>query len=150
MSTWPCILGHVHYVNHALGWLEGGLCASYEKFIIDAEIMQMMAAFLVPTETDADSLGVEAIAGVGPASHFFGSPHTLERYADAFYTPLLSDWSNFENWRDGGAVDATQRANRIWKQLLAEYEEPALDPAVAEELTAFVAKRTEEGGAPAL
>ena len=150
MSLWACMLGHINYVNHAIGWLEGGLCASYEKMIMDAEMVQMMNEFLVPIISETPELAVEAIDEVGPASHFFQSPHTMERYQDAFYTPMLSDWRNFENWRDSGAEDTTIRANKIWKQLLQDYEEPPMDEAIKEELDAFVAKRIEEGGAPPL
>jgi trimethylamine---corrinoid protein Co-methyltransferase len=148
MSIWPCVLAHCNLVKHGLGWLEGGLCASYEKMILDAEMLQLIAAFLEPLETDDDALAVEAIREVGPGSHFFQASHTLARYERAFYAPLLSDWRNFETWTEDGALDATQRANRIWKTLLAEYEPPPMDPAVAEELAAFVTKRKEEGGAP--
>ncbi len=150
MSLWSCMLGHVNYVLHALGWLEGGLCTSYEKFIIDAEMIQMMIAWMTPAEVDEAALAVNAIEGVGPASHYFQAPHTLERYETAFYAPLLSDWRNYETWQDSGSVDATRRANRIWKQLLADYEEPPMDPAIRDELDAFVAKRIEAGGAPPL
>jgi trimethylamine---corrinoid protein Co-methyltransferase len=149
MSIWPCVLAHCNLVKHGLGWLEGGLCASYEKLILDAEMLQMMAAFLEPLETDDDALALEAIREVGPGSHFFQASHTLARYERAFYAPLLSDWRNFETWTEDGALDATRRANRIWKTLLAEYQAPPMDPAVAEELAAFVARRKEEGGAPA-
>ncbi len=99
--------------------------------------------FLDPVALDEAALGLDAMADVGPGGHFFGTPHALERYEDAFYTPILSDWRNFENWRDDGARTATERANLIWKQLLAEYEKPPIDPAVEEELTAYVAKRKE-------
>ncbi len=150
MSSWACVLAHTNLVKHALGWLEGGLCASYEKFILDAEILQMLAAFLDPPEIDEDALAVPAIAEVGPGKHYFQAAHTMARYQNAFYAPLLSDWRNFDAWREDGAVDATHRANAIWKQLLAEYEEPALDPARAEALDAFVAKRKAQGGAPPL
>ena len=147
MSLWACMLGQVNYVLHGLGWIEGGLCTSYEKIILDAEMIQMQQAFLQPIETHADALAVDAIAAVGPGSHFFGSPHTLSRYENAFYSPLLSDWSNFENWRDAGAMDATQRANKIWKKMLQDYEEPKLEAAIDDELTDFVQRRTHEGGA---
>ena len=150
MSLWACVMGHVNYVKHGLGWLEGGLCTSYEKLIIDAEMVQMMMAFLEPAMVDEDSLGVAAIHAVGPASHYFQSPHTMARYQTAFYTPMLSDWRNFETWEEGGSIDATRRANGIWKQLLAEYEPPPMDPAIAEELDAFVDRRIAEGGAPPL
>jgi trimethylamine--corrinoid protein Co-methyltransferase len=149
MSIWACVLGHTHFVMHGLGWLEGGLCASFEKFILDAEMLQMMAEFLKPPEIDAGSLALEAIRDVGPGGHFFSTPHTLERYEHAFYAPLLSDWRNFETWSENGSLDATQRANRIWKQILKDYEPPPLDPAIDEELQAFVDRRTAEGGVSA-
>jgi len=149
MSIWACALGHTHMVMHGLGWLEGGLCASFEKFILDAEMLQMMAEFLRPPAIDAGSLALEAIRDVGPGGHYFGTAHTLERYEHAFYAPLLSDWRNFETWSEDGSVDATQRANRIWKQILADYEPPPLDPAIDEELQAYVDRRTAEGGVPA-
>ena len=150
MSLWACFLGHANYLKHGLGWIEGGLTTSFEKVILDAEMLQGMAAFLAPLETDEAALAVEAIDQVGPGSHFFQSPHTMARYEHAFYVPILSDWRNFETWRDTGAIDATQRANRIWKDLLAAYEPPPLDPAVAESLDAFVARRKADGGAPPL
>ena len=141
MSVWGSIMGGVNLLYQGAGWLEGGLTASFEKLIVDAEILQMMAEVLVPFEVDEATLGVDAIAEVGPGGHFFGSAHTLERYETAFYRPLLSDWRNFETWHDDGARTATERANGIWKQLLAEYEEPALDPSVREALDALVVRR---------
>jgi trimethylamine--corrinoid protein Co-methyltransferase len=147
MSLWACILGQVNYVMHGLGWLEGGLCTSYEKVIMDAEMIQMLQAFLQPMEVNDASLAVEAIAEVGPGSHFFASSHTMSRYQKAFYDPMLSDWRNFENWRDAGAPDAAQRANKIWKQVLADYQEPQLEPAIDSELTDFVQRRISEKGA---
>ena len=148
MSIWPCVLAHCNIVKHSLGWLEGGLTTSYEKIILDAEMLQMIAAFLEPLDTGADALGLDAIREVGPGSHFFQAAHTMARYEHAFYAPMLSDWRNFETWQEAGSLDATQRANRIWKALLAAYEPPPLDPAVAEEIQAFVARRKEEGGVP--
>ncbi len=150
MSLWACLLGGVNYVNHGLGWIEGGLCASFEKVVIDAEMIQMMRNLCEPVPFDTASLAVETIAEVGPGNHFFGAPHTLDRYETAFYTPLLSDWRNFETWYDDGAMDATARANRIWKQLIEEYEEPPLDDAIREELADFVGRRRAEGGVPPL
>ena len=147
MSLWGAVMGHANLVNHAAGWLEGGLTASFEKLVVDAEMLQMMAEYMRPIEVNDDTLALDAIAEVGPGGHFFGSPHTMERYESAFYSPLVSDWRNFETWNDDGAVTAAGRANRIWKQLLREYEAPPLDPAVDEALTAYVAKRKEAGGA---
>jgi trimethylamine--corrinoid protein Co-methyltransferase len=143
MSITACVQGHVNLVMQGGGWLEGGLTCSFEKLILDAELLQMQAAFLEPVGLDEASLGLDTMAEVGPGGHFFGTAHTLERYEDAFYTPILSDWRNFETWRDDGARTATERANLIWKQLLAEYEKPPIDEAVEEELAAYVAKRKE-------
>jgi trimethylamine--corrinoid protein Co-methyltransferase len=150
MSLWACILGQVNFILHGHGWLEGGLCASYEKVILDAEMSQMMEAFLEPVKVNKDTLGVETIAEVGPASHFFAAAQTMERYETEHYRPMLSDWRNFESWRDAGSITTTQRANKIWKQLLVDYKEPKLGPEVEEELSSYVEKRVSEGGAPPL
>ena len=150
MSLWACLLGQVNFILHGHGWIEGGLCASYEKVILDAEMNQMMEAFLMPSPVNNDTLGVEAIAEVGPASHFFAAQQTLDRYETEHYNPMLSDWRNFESWRDAGSETASQRANKIWKQLLDDYKEPKLAPEVEEELSSFVDKRVSEGGAAPL
>ena len=144
MSLWAAVMGHTNLVNHAAGWLEGGLVASFEKLVIDVEMLQMMAENLTPIPTDADALAVDAVGQVPPGGHFFGADHTLDRYEDAFYTPLVSDWRNFESWEEAGAETATVRANRIWKRLLAEYEPPPLDPAVEEALREFMIRRKAE------
>lgn len=141
MSLWGAIAGGANLVNHAAGWLEGGLTASFEKFVVDAEMLQMMAEYLQPIVVDDDTLGLAAIDAVGPGGHFFASPHTMARYETAFYSPIVSDWRNYETWSESGSVDATRRANRIWKQLVADYVEPTLDPAIDEQLTEFVARR---------
>ncbi|WP_119462496.1 trimethylamine methyltransferase family protein [Rhodospirillaceae bacterium SYSU D60014] len=147
MSIWGAVMGHANMVMHGAGWMEGGLVASFEKMIVDAEILQMMAELLQPIEVNDDTLGLDAIAEVGPGGHFFGAAHTLARYETAFYAPILSDWRNFESWREAGAQDTAQRANALWKRILADYTPPPLDPAIDEELQAFIAKRKEEGGA---
>ncbi len=141
MSLWGAVLGGANIVNHAAGWLEGGLTASFEKLIIDAEMLQMMAEYLQPIVVDDDSLGLDAIAAVGPGGHFFGSPHTMQRYETAFYSPLVSDWRNFETWSQDGEVDARERAHLIWRQLLEESESPPLAATIDEALTEFVAHR---------
>jgi trimethylamine--corrinoid protein Co-methyltransferase len=99
---------------------------------------------LQPLEVSDDALGLDAIAEVGPGGHFFGAAHTLRRYETAFYRPLVSDWRNFEAWQADGSLTATQRANTIWKRLLAEAERPSMDPFVAEALDAFVDRRRRE------
>ncbi len=146
-SLWACILGHCNFAKHSLGWMEGGLSASFEKFIIDAEMIQMMIAFLKPLDTSEDAFGLDAIKDVGPGGHYFGTAHTLARYETAFNPPILADWSNFENWTDNGSQDAATRANVIYKKLLAAHENPPMDAAVKEELNAFVDRRIAEGGA---
>jgi trimethylamine--corrinoid protein Co-methyltransferase len=149
MSLWGAVMGHANIVLHGAGWMEGGLTASFEKFVLDVELLQMMAETLRPIEVNEATLGLSAIREVEPGGHFFGAAHTLERYETAFYTPLVSDWRNYETWEESGAETATQRAHKIYKRVLAEFEPPPLDPAVKEELEAFVARRKEEGGAEA-
>ncbi len=141
MSLWGAVMGGANLVNHAAGWLEGGLTASFEKLIVDAEMLQMVGEWLQPMVIDDEEMGLDAIAEVGHGGHFFASPHTMARYEKAFYEPMVSDWRNFETWTEGGSVDATTRANVIWRQLLDEYEAPALDPAIDEQMVDFVARR---------
>jgi trimethylamine--corrinoid protein Co-methyltransferase len=148
MSIWGAVMGGVNMMLHGAGWMEGGLVASFEKFILDVEMLQMMGEFLQPLEVTDDTLGLDAMTDAGPGGHFFGTAHTMARYETAFYSPILSDWRNYESWRLAGALTAEQRANAIWKQALAEFQPPPLDPAITEALEAFVAKRKEEGGVP--
>ncbi|MFP6741879.1 MAG: trimethylamine methyltransferase family protein, partial [Alphaproteobacteria bacterium] len=149
MSVWGAFMGHANVIHHGAGWIEGGLTASFEKVIIDSEILQMMAELLQPIVVDDDTLAIDAMAEAGPGGHSFGTAHTLERYETAFYQPMLSDWRNFETWEETGGLTATQRANGIWKQMLKDYEQPPLDPAIDEELKAFMARRKEEEKAAA-
>lgn len=147
-SLWACVTAKANVVYHAAGWLEGGLTASYEKFVMDCETLQQITHYLQPVAATEDDIAVDAIAEVGPNGHFFGATHTQARYETAFYSPFLSDWRNYERWSAAGAEETPQRANRIWKQILAEFEPPPLDPAIAEELSDFVERRKREGGAP--
>lgn len=147
-SLWGAIHGGGNFLLHGAGWLEGGLRCSYEKTILDVDLLQMVAEFLTPLDLSDDALAVDAIGEVGPGGHFFGTPHTQSRYKTAFYAPIVSDWRNFETWTEAGSPTALERANRVWKERLAAYEQPYMDPAVAEEIDAFVEKRRAEGGAP--
>jgi len=140
-SLWGSVMGHANLVNHAAGWLEGGLTASFEKLIIDAEMLQMMAEYLRPLEVNDDELALGAIAEVEPGGHHFGTSHTLARYETAFYTPMLANRQNFESWQESGSIDISVRANAIWKQMLRDYEQPALDPAIDDALVEYVEKR---------
>ena len=148
MSAWGSVLGGVHMLVHAAGWLEGGLTGSMEKFILDIEMLQTFAEIFSPLDSGTDALAFDAIASVDPGGHFFGCEHTMARYQTAFYEPLVSDWSNFGQWTENGSLTATRRANGIWKKILAEFEPPPLDAARLEELQAFIDRRSAEGGAP--
>ncbi|HET6619013.1 MAG TPA: trimethylamine methyltransferase family protein [Dongiaceae bacterium] len=146
MSIWSAVMGHANFVYHGAGWMEGGLTASFEKVILDVEMLQMMAVTIAPVDVNAKEIaeGLDAIANVATGGHFFGAEHTLARYETAFYQPLVSNWQNYENWDLAGHLDATQRATAIWQNVLATYEQPPMDPGVREALDAFVARRKEE------
>ena len=146
MSTWGAVVGGSNMVYHAAGWLEGGLTASYEKLILDIEIIQNMTEFLQPVAFTEEDLGFEAIKSVETGGHFFGAEHTMKRYKTAFYRPILSDWTNYEAWASAGATEAVDRATHLWQQALSDYQEPMLEVAVREELQAYMAKRKEEIG----
>ena len=144
MSLWSAVMGYGNMIMHSGGWLEGGLCASFEKLIVDMEMVQMMSEFLQPVEVNQKELAFDAIAEVGAGGHFFGAAHTIERYRDAFYDPVVSDWSNFESWQEKGSIDTAQRANRLFKRLLRDYQQPDLDPAIRERLDEYVMRRKTE------
>jgi trimethylamine--corrinoid protein Co-methyltransferase len=144
MAIWGAIMGGVSLLYQGAGWLEGGLTASFEKLILDAEMLQMIAEVLIPFRVDEAEIGLAAMAEVGPGGHHFATAHTLERYETAFYRPILSDWRNFETWSEDGAKTATERANRVWKQLLATYEPPPLDVGAAEAIDDYVERRRRE------
>jgi len=148
MSLWGALMGGCNFLIHGAGWLEGGLTASLEKFILDIEMLQMFAELFQPVAFSEDEMAFEDIREVGPGGHFFAAPHTMSRYQSAFYAPLVSDWRNFGQWSEDGARTATERANTIWKKTLADFTPPPLDPGRAEALADFVARRREEGGAP--
>jgi trimethylamine--corrinoid protein Co-methyltransferase len=148
MSLWGALFGGCNFVLHAAGWLESGLTTSYEKFILDIEMLQMFAEVFQPVGAARSDLALDAVAEVGAGGHFFGCAHTMERYRSAFYAPLVSDWRNAGQWADDGAKTATERATGIWQSELKRYVAPVRDPAVVEALDAYVARRVEEGGAP--
>lgn len=146
MALWGAVTGHGHLIYHAAGWGEGGLVASYEKLVVDCEMLQSMSALLRPVQFSDDDFGFDAHADTPPGGHFFGAAHTLSRYRDAFYQPFLSDWQNNESWTQAGSLTATQRATAIWQQMLADYEAPPLSADRKEALEAYVAHRIEEIG----
>lgn len=145
-SLWAAQLGGAHLVYHAHGWMEGGLTTGFEKTILDSEMIGMMGALQGAIDFSDTAEAMAAIAEVGPGGHFLGAPHTLARYETAFHLPMLSDWRPYEFWAAAGAPDAAARATAKWKEMLAAYQAPPMDPARLEELDAFVARRTEEIG----
>ena len=147
-SLWAVIQAGGNFIMHSAGWMEGGLTASFEKFIVDVDLLQMVAEFLTPLDVSPVGLGLDAVREVGPGGHYFGTAHTLERFENAFYSPIVSDWRNFETWQEAGSPTAIQKANAVWQKELAAYERPPMDAAIEEELDAFVARRKQEGGAP--
>ena len=147
-SLWAVVTSKTNMVYHAAGWLEGGLDASYEKFVMDCEMLQQAIHYMKPVPVSDDDLAFDAMREVGPGGHYFGAAHTLARYETAFYTPMVSDWRNFESWQEAGSPQSQDHANRVWKQLIADFEPPPMDEAIREELADFVARRKAEGGAP--
>jgi trimethylamine--corrinoid protein Co-methyltransferase len=145
-ALWGAIMGGVNFLMHGAGWMEGGLHASLEKMLLDADLLQMVAKMLEPVVVDADTLAIDTIEEVGPGGHFFGTAHTQARFRDAFYRPILSDWRNYESWEEAGSPTSDQRAKRLVGQFLDAYQEPAMDPTVKAELRAFVDRRVAEGG----
>ena len=146
MALWGATMGHGNFIYHAAGWLEGGLVASFEKIILDCEMLQHMSYMLRPLDINLKEIGIEAMQQVGPGGHFFGCDHTMERFQTAFYQPFLSDWQNQESWQMAGAKDATMRATEIWQKILKEFTPPETDPAITEAMDAYVAKRKEKLG----
>ena len=144
MALWAAIMGHGNLVYHAAGWLEGGLTASFEKLVLDVEMLQQMSRLLEPPEVTDETLGFDAISGVPTGGHFFGESHTMDRYETAFYKPILSEWSNFESWSEAGALDTTTRATKVWKQALEEYTEPKMPDDRREAVTEYVERRKRE------
>lgn len=146
LSLWAGILSGCHFMYHAHGWMEAGLTTSYEKTIIDSDMIGMMGALKGTIDfSDADEL-LETIAAVGPGGHFLGSPHTLARYKTAFYRPIVSDWRPYEFWSASGAPDTAVRANKIWKSMLEAYSPPDMAPGTREQLREFVDRRRAEIG----
>ena len=137
-------LAGVNFMLHAAGWLEGGLSMGYEKFIMDADQANMIAILLKGVDTSENAQALDAIREVGPGSHFLGAAHTHANFESAFYRSNIADNNSFEQWQQDGSLDAAQRANGIWKQMLNDYEPPPLDPAIDESLVDFIARRKSE------
>lgn len=142
----PSVMGGVNFVLHAAGWLEGGLTLGYEKFILDCDQLGAMATFAQGLDISPNGQAMESLLAHPPGEHHLGTPHTLHNFESAFYRASTSDNNSFEQWTEEGGLDAAQRANKIWKKQLAEYEAPDIDPGVDEKLREFVSRRKEELG----
>ena len=143
-TLWPAILAHTHLIVHSAGWLESGLTASFEKYVMDVENLAMMQHFLQGPAWDGNVFALDAIDEVGPAGHHFGTAHTQARFETAFFANALHDRRNYGTWQEGGGEDMMVRANKLWKQVVREYKEPPLEVSIKEELEAFVARRSAE------
>jgi trimethylamine---corrinoid protein Co-methyltransferase len=146
MTMLPTFLAGANWVMHSAGWLESGLVSCYEKFVIDIEILRMLKEEFTPLEVDEASLAWGAHQEVGHGGHFLGAVHTLERFRECFYRPLLSSTENFERWKKLGERDATARAGEIWRKTLEEYEQPPLDDGIRTTLGEYVVRRRAELG----
>jgi trimethylamine--corrinoid protein Co-methyltransferase len=146
MTLLPTFLAGCNFVMHAAGWLEGGLVSCYEKFIVDVELLRELRHEFTPLEIDEASLAFGAHVEVGPGGHFLGATHTLERFRECFYRPLLSSTENFDRWSRNGGRDATARAAELWRKQLSEFEPPPLDETIRAELEEFVVRRRAELG----
>jgi trimethylamine--corrinoid protein Co-methyltransferase len=146
MTMLPTFLAGTNWVMHSAGWLEGGLVAGFEKFIVDVEILQMMQAEFTPLEINEDSLAFGAHEEVGHGGHFLGAMHTMERFRTCFYRPMLSSSDNYEKWMRTGGSDANARASKIYQKKLEEYVAPPLDDAIREQLQEYVVRRRAELG----
>lgn len=140
----PTLLAGVNLVSHAAGWLEAGLVAGYEKFVMDADQLAMMQALAAGMDFTERGQAMDAIREVGPGSHFLGCAHTQANFETAFYQSTIADYSSYEQWSIEGRLTAEQRANRVWKKMLADYVDPGLDPALDEALKAFMSVRKSE------
>lgn len=146
MTMMPTFLAGANWVMHSAGWLEGGLVASFEKFVVDCQILEMLQHEFTPLEIDEGSLAFDAHVEVGHGGHFLGAMHTMERFRDCFYRPFLSSSDNYERWMRGGALDANARAAALYKAQLEAYVQPPLDDAVRAELEEYVVRRRAELG----
>ena len=146
MTLWPTFLAGTNFVMHSAGWLESGLVSCYEKFVVDVELLRMLHHVFQPLQINEETLAYSAHQEVGQGGHFLGAVHTLERFRECFYRPLLSSTENYERWSRLGGKDAAARASDVWQKTLEEYEEPALEQGLKDELKAYVDRRRTELG----
>jgi trimethylamine--corrinoid protein Co-methyltransferase len=144
MVMLPTIMARTNFVLHTAGWLDGGLVAGYEKFVLDCEILGMLHTWAKGLDLSDEALALDAIAEVAPGGHYLDTAHTRRHFRDAFYRAELFDYGPVEQWEQTGAEDSYTRANKKVKQLLADYQPPPLDPAVEEALTDYITRRKAE------
>ncbi|MEI7742202.1 MAG: trimethylamine methyltransferase family protein [Chloroflexota bacterium] len=140
----PTVLAGVNFVLHAAGWLEGGLTMGYEKFILDADQCGMMGTFVNGIDMSENGQAMDTLLTNGPSNHYLGTAHTLANFETAFYRSDIADNNSFEQWLDEGSLDAPARANRIWKKMLDEYQQPAMDEGTSEALAEYITRRKAE------
>lgn len=138
------LLSGVNFMLHACGWLEGGLVADFEKFVMDADQLGTLHSLAKGISVDENAQAMDAIEEVGPGGHYLGCAHTQANFKSAFWKSDLLDYKPFETWEDEGARDTRALATERVSHLLAAYEKPAIEPAVEEALDAYVAKRKAE------
>lgn len=143
-TMWPTVQAGTNFVLHAAGWLEGGLIAGYEKFMLDLEICGMMAKFVKGIGLSEQDFAWEAFEEAGPGQHFLSTQHTMRNYESAFYQHTIFSMDNYEKWEEEGSPDTYQLANEAWKRTLAAYEPPDLDEGIQEELEDFIQQRRAE------
>ncbi|MEM9206360.1 MAG: trimethylamine methyltransferase family protein [Pseudomonadota bacterium] len=138
------IFAGANYIWHSAGWNEAGMHCSMAKFVVDAEQCAMAYRMAEGIRWDDFDEGIAAVADIGPGGHYLGHAHTLENFQRAFFMPELFDNNSIEQWQAEGAVEITERALNHAKALLADYEEPKLDPGVDEALRDYIARRERE------
>jgi len=142
-SILATVLSGTNFVLHAAGWLEGGLCSSYEKLVMDADQLGMMHVLSAGIDLTEEGQAMEALREVGPGGHFLGAEHTQRHFESAFFRSAIADNNSYEQWDLDGRKDAAGRANALWKDMLTRYEPPPLDEATDDALLAFMAKSKE-------
>jgi trimethylamine---corrinoid protein Co-methyltransferase len=147
-SVFSALMAGANLIMHAAGWMENGLCTSYEKFVLDCEIMQMAGRILERTNITPETISLDEIESVGAGGHFFGTDRTIATFETAFYRPLISSTQNYGAWLEAGGKSSSERATLVWQEALRNYQEPVMERERIEALSEFVSRRREEGGAP--
>ncbi len=147
-GVWGCLMAGATVVIHSAGWLEGGLTVSYEQLISDVEVLNMVAELCAGAKAGEAEIGFDALTEVQPSGHFFAVAQTMARYNSEFYEPILHDYANFGTWTERGAKPAQERATKVWQDILAADNRPAVDGGRVEDLNRYIEKATAAGGAP--